>query len=76
MNENFCKHTTLCWDCSKATGGCRWSDKSKPVEGWNAVHTMKQNEGRPDYLTYDVYECPEFVRDAYNGGRVWYKPDA
>ena len=61
---------TLCWDCKRATGGCRWSDSLTPVKGWYA--TMKRNSGG---ITYVVHECPEFVRDAINNGLKRYEED-
>ena len=45
------EHDTLCWGCEKACGGCSWSKKFVPVEGWKAIPTEK---------SFDVYECPEF----------------
>lgn len=58
---------TLCWDCSKATGGCAWSEDFKPVKGWEVVPTKKQNYyGIMHSLI--VLSCPEFDRDAYNAG--------
>ena len=57
---------TLCWDCKKAIGGCRWSNSLKPVKGWDAVE-LKATATRP-YGSYFVKDCPEFERDAYNGG--------
>lgn len=30
------KKETLCWTCENACGGCPWSRKFEPVEGWEA----------------------------------------
>lgn len=30
---------TLCWTCENACGGCSWSKKFEPVEGWKAKKT-------------------------------------
>ncbi len=57
---------TLCWDCKKATGGCSWSNKLRPVKGWTAQE-VKPTSSKP-YTTYLVEQCPEFKRDAYNSG--------
>lgn len=57
----------LCWDCKKALGGCPWSDSFKPVEGWGATKVNKS--GAKPYDTYSIYSCPEFERDAYDGGQ-------
>ena len=51
---------TLCWDCENATGGCCWSEKLIPVNGWWAEEF---NGG-----TY-VVDCPLFKRDSYGGGQ-------
>lgn len=57
---------TLCWECERATGGCPWSDRLLPIEGWKAIR-VKATSTRP-YSTYLVIECPGFKRDAYDGG--------
>ena len=35
---------TKCWSCQKATSGCNWSDRLKPVEGWNVEITIIQHK--------------------------------
>lgn len=57
---------SLCWDCCNATGNCLWSRYGKPVPGWEADY-LKPNGTKP-YDTYLVRDCPEFVRDSYDGG--------
>ena len=57
---------TLCWDCKRSIGKCNWSKRLKPVEGWIA-NTVNPTLSKP-YSTYLVEQCPEFERDAYNGG--------
>ena len=59
---------SICWDCSKATQGCSWSDYFKPVKNWTAIK-YEPTSTKP-YTTYLVQECPEFDRDAYNGGQI------
>lgn len=48
-------HDSLCWHCRNALGGCSWSMRFEPVEGWDAKHTKRYN-------SYKVYSCPQFVR--------------
>lgn len=57
---------TICWDCRFAVGGCSWSSKFKPIEGWTA-YEVKPSNTKP-YSTYMVEQCPKFERDAYDGG--------
>lgn len=54
----MCKKGTLCWGCSKATGGCSWSKSLLPVDGWETESTMV--DGLP---THKVISCPNFERD-------------
>lgn len=58
---------TLCWECANATGGCSWSKKFIPVEGWTAKRTtmtLGYNTGRPRKATsYVVKKCPEYTPD-------------
>lgn len=58
---------SLCWDCKNATGGCSWSNQLKPVDSWEAKEINPTNT-KP-YSTYIVYNCPLFIRDAYEGGQ-------
>ena len=57
---------TICWECKNATGGCSWTQSFIPVTGWKAT-IIKPTSTKP-YSTYIVEECPEFERDAYDGG--------
>ena len=61
---------TLCWDCAKARGGCSWSDSLEPVEGWTAEPTTKAQFRQEPLHSFLVMECPEFKRDAINGGMM------
>lgn len=65
---------TLCWRCQNAvpdgTHGCPWSEKEKPVPGWNAEQNnlLQQYYWRgktaSHYVTsYRVIDCPLFVPD-------------
>lgn len=58
------KTMQLCWDCKKACCGCMWSLAGEPIPGWTATPTVDAN-GVKSYL---VTECPEFERDAWDGG--------
>lgn len=53
---------TLCWNCKNCFGGCSWSEKFEPVEGWNAERTLIKyfNVVTPSFL---VRDCPLFVED-------------
>lgn len=60
---------TLCWKCSKACGGCSWSDGTfTPVEGWTATETtIRGDRGiwRDRIIqSYIVEECPEYEEDS------------
>ena len=57
----------LCFHCRKACGGCTWSKKFKPIEGWKATPTMiksTRHGGKKRILieSYKVVECPEYER--------------
>ena len=72
MDDKFYKPKTLCWDCDNATGGCSWSEHMNhtPVKGWYAVRNdIKTKEGTHTE-SYIVISCPEFVRDAREGGMI------
>lgn len=58
---------TLCWDCANCVGGCSWSSKGQPVEGWRARPTKIRFSGETTD-SFIVYHCPKFERDAENGG--------
>lgn len=61
-------NTTLCWDCANACGGCSWSSReAQPIDGWDAT-PMKVNMNPHLVDSYIVHSCPQFVRDAKNGG--------
>lgn len=55
---------TLCWDCARSMCRCSWSQEFIPVPGWNAIPTRDAS----GVESYKVLECPEFVRDSYEGG--------
>ena len=61
---------TLCWDCANATGGCSWSDywEHSPVPGWIAIPTKLKLNNETNGSSYAVISCPEFIRDAQDGG--------
>ena len=68
------KHT-LCWDCAWATGKkrpdgsvCRWADELQPMEGWEAIPTVRKEGTDDEMRSFLVIRCPEFSRDAYFGG--------
>lgn len=57
------KHCQLCWDCKNAIGGCSWSDKGEPVDGWDATFDTLRNHNGIYKNTYAVFDCPLFVKD-------------
>lgn len=59
---------TICWDCAKARGECSWSVDLVPVEGWTALPTIRKPGTKDEMRSYLVIDCPEFKRDAWNGG--------
>lgn len=51
----------LCETCKKACGGCSWSDRFKPVKGWDAVPTIiNQGNGRTT-SSYKIKNCPLYI---------------
>ena len=74
MGTQFTKYhrQTLCWDCANALGGCSWSEypTQTPVEGWEAERRDIHNKQGEDIESYIVIKCPQFIRDAWQGGAV------
>ena len=71
QSENaYTRNQTLCWDCAKACAGCNWSRQHEPVDGWEAVPTKIKICSTVEMDTYRVINCPEFERDALNGGTI------
>lgn len=54
--------STLCWDCSRALGGCSWSREYVPVEGWVAEPTTIRNNATGYTNSYHIIACPLFKR--------------
>lgn len=58
------KPESLCFLCANSKGGCSWSDRFEPVEGWKATKTVIHpniTSGRVD--SYFVEDCPLFQAD-------------
>ena len=53
---------SLCWNCKNCFGGCSWSERFEPVEGWSAERTTIEyfNTETPSFL---VRDCPLFAAD-------------
>lgn len=51
---------SLCWYCINACGGCSWSRKLIPVEGWKATEVTNKDVCDSFLKSYKVIECPEF----------------
>lgn len=69
---------TICWNCSKACGGCDWSGcDHMPITGWKAEKTQIKlhcESSRKNIIytdSYVVLECPLFDRDATEYGLKW-----
>ena len=64
--------TSLCLDCANANRPwrCSWVANFTPVEGWVAEPTQLYKPPT-HYDSFDVKECPLFVRDAIFGGKAW-----
>ena len=54
----------LCWLCTKACGGCCWSDRGEPVPGWDAKKKLQPAAcGGNKITTYAITGCPEYDPD-------------
>ena len=51
------KSNQPCWDCANACGGCSWSRKLIPIEGWTAKKVPYRTGG----FTYRISCCPQFI---------------
>jgi len=61
--NRFGKKEQICWDCSKACGGCSWSDKSfTPVPGWDAEEDTDTRTYNKDIKAYRIFDCPQYER--------------
>lgn len=62
--ERYICKQTLCWDCENAAnGGCSWSDRLVPVEGWDADYKPVRITPTRILDSYMVNKCPEFVAE-------------
>lgn len=63
--EEINEGSTLCWTCQRATGFCSWSHDFRPVQGWVATPTiiLTRNESTPEIESFDVQECPLYIKD-------------
>lgn len=61
-NRGF-KANSLCWQCKRAYGLCSWSDRFKPVKGWEAEPTIVKGHKEEDIKSYVVKKCPLFIQD-------------
>lgn len=51
---------TLCWLCKNSCGGCSWSSKFIPVEGWEAIPTKINIQDGESIDSFHVIRCPEY----------------
>lgn len=60
------KRVQLCCYCKNFAGGCSWSRRFQPVEGWTATRTLINHgrNGEKDRITesYLITKCPEYVK--------------
>ena len=47
----------ICVYCKHLFGGCKWTDKKKPVDGWTAEKHNRKGIGG---ISYQVTSCPDF----------------
>lgn len=53
-----------CWTCKKATGGCNWSNRLEPVEGWEAKRVRREMWRKDmENYGYEIIRCPEYEKD-------------
>ena len=56
----------LCWSCGKACGGCNWSARLEPVQGWDAEPCRRVYRdaaiGTRYVDSYIIRGCPEYVK--------------
>lgn len=73
----MCKDA-LCWSCKNAVPkivggkyvqGCSWSVQLKPVEGWKAIHSIKNEKSGKPMETWHVEECPLYCSDKEKSGK-------
>lgn len=74
INDKRNPRPTLCWDCANAINPkvCCWCAELKPVPGWDAEPTIKQECFEP-FESFLVKNCPLFVRDGERGGTRKFK---
>lgn len=55
----------LCCYCKKFSGGCSWSRRFEPVEGWTAEPTIirqRNRHGKYDIQSYRITKCPQYEK--------------
>lgn len=61
---------SLCWKCSRATGGCPWSRYFRVVKGWDAVPTIIEND-HGNIESFLVKSCPLYDYDGKSPTKPW-----
>lgn len=61
VGNNGKPHVQPCTTCKNFAGGCEWSERFEPVEGWVAEPTII---GRYSYTidSYRIISCPKYER--------------
>lgn len=63
----------ICCGCENFAGGCPWSERFEPVEGWDAkMVSLRMSEGRA-VKTYTIKGCPLYEEDARFKFGSWQK---
>ena len=64
---------TICWKCTRATGGCHgcsWSNSFEPVAGWDAEKRLIRGNHPYKEVSYIVQSCPEFTTVKDSGEQI------
>lgn len=71
---------TLCWSCTKATGGCTWSQTLNDLVPGCVAKPKTRVYAEMVETSYTILECPEYEKDARcstqcTGNCNWCIPD-
>lgn len=74
-NSTVKKSHSICWTCLRSRPipgiGCSWARMFKPVKGWGAEKTAYPScNGRPDVISYRVYDCPLYVEEQHTQSTI------
>lgn len=71
---------TLCWSCTKATGGCVWSQTLSDLVSGCVAEPKNRRYKDAIEQAYTILECPEYEKDprcssSCTGNCYWCVPD-